>query len=417
VFWRALSTAAAFLLNILFARYYTASASGEVLYLFTLFAFVIQIVSFSLESGIGYYAAKNNMDDRQLIGFSIAWSFLSAGIAVALFVQVAVLFSLPVNYPLYYPAVYISGNMLVSFGNAYCYSRYRFVLPGIISLLINVLLIILLLSAEYSGWKTYFVPVYFSSFLLYGICLFAWIIFGFRVFPAFVFSSGNLRNIFRYSMQAFAGNILFLLMNRVDYFFVKKYCLPADLGNYIQVSKIAQLFFLLPSLIATVLFPVIAGGLKNAIASRVRIISVLILIGYSGLLLILLITGPWLFPWLYGKSFGNMYLPFVLLIPGILAISSLYPYTTYYSGVNRLRVNVIGAAIALIFIIAGDMVFIPEYGIRAAALVSSGGYILFHFYITLIFRREFDLSFKKLFLLNREEYLYIIRGLNGKHAG
>ncbi|MBA4166176.1 MAG: oligosaccharide flippase family protein, partial [Chitinophagaceae bacterium] len=342
---------------------------------------------------------------------SIGWSFISAIITVALFIPFSELFSLTIDFPLYYPAAYILGNMLISFGNAFCYSKYRFVLPGMVAGAINLLLILLLTGARHLHAEAYFIPVYFLSFLLHGSILFMLILIRFKKIPSFNFSRINLKSIFNYSLHAYAGNLLFLLMNRVDYLFVRKYCTPGDLGNYIQVSKAAQLFLILPSIISTVLFPVIAGGLKHAVATRVRTLSVMIIFVYSLALLLLLITGYWLFPFLYGGSFNKMYWPFVLLIPGILALSSLYPYNAYYSAIDKLMINIRGSFFAVLVIVAGDALLIPVYGIRAAALISSAGYVVYHAYVVSVFKKEHLLSFKELFILSRQEYLYILKGL------
>jgi len=406
--WRALSAGTAVVLNILFARYFAASESGRMFYLFTLFAFIIQVSSLSLESGMGYYAAKNDTDDRHLVGFSLAWSFLSTIVTIALFAPVAQLSSLKINYPLAYPACYLSGNMLIAFGNAFCYSKYRFVLPGIVAAMVNIFLIMLLLNVEYSGTKEYFISIYFYSFLVHGMLLFLFILLQNKILPSFSISSGNIKNIFRYSWYAFMGNMIFLFMCRVDYFFVKHYCSPGELGNYIQVSRISQVFFIFPSMVSSVLFPVIAVGLKPAIAERVRIISVLILILSSAALLVLAVTGRFLFPLFYGNSFDRMFMPYLLLMPGIMAISSLYPYTAYFSASNRLSVNIRGSFIALTVIVTGDALFIPVHGINAAALVSSAGYVVFQLYVLSVFSKESGVPYRKLFTLNRMECLYII---------
>lgn len=45
--------------------------------------------------------------------------------------------------------------------------------------------------------------------------------------------------------------------------------------------------------------------------------------------------------------------------------------------------------IALIVIVAGSFIFIPKYGINAAALVSSIGYICFQLYVLRQFKKEY----------------------------
>jgi O-antigen/teichoic acid export membrane protein len=80
----------------------------------------------------------------------------------------------------------------------------------------------------------------------------------------------------------------------------------------------------------------------------------------------------------------------------------------YFAGKNRLSVNLIGSIISLIIIIAGDVVLIPLYGIKAAAAVSSLGYIFYLFYSLYMFRKENESSVIDFFILKRSDMSYII---------
>ena len=42
---------------------------------------------------------------------------------------------------------------------------------------------------------------------------------------------------------------------------------------------------------------------------------------------------------------------------------------------------------AIVFIVGGDAILIPKYGIAAAAAVSSFGYIVYHIYVLYTFNR------------------------------
>jgi O-antigen/teichoic acid export membrane protein len=234
-----------------------------------------------------------------------------------------------------------------------------------------------------------FIPVYFYSFLVHGLLLF-FILFVVSKEEKFLLplSQRSVSKIFRYSAYAFVANILFLGFTRIDYFFIRHFASGEDLGNYIQVSKIAQLFFILPSMISTVLFPFIASGTQPHIKQNINQFSKRLLLLYAAACLLLAVSGYWLFPFVYGPSFDKMFIPFLLTIPGILAISGLYPYTAYYSGENRIMVNIRGSLYAFLFILGADILFIPKYGINAAALISSVGYFIYYCYVLMVFKKE-----------------------------
>ena len=66
-------------------------------------------------------------------------------------------------------------------------------------------------------------------------------------------------------LTALAANVVFFLVYKVDYMFVNysPVCTAADLGNYIQVSKLGQMMLIIPQIIASVVFPRTASGMTD----------------------------------------------------------------------------------------------------------------------------------------------------------
>ena len=126
--------------------------------------------------------------------------------------------------------------------------------------------------------------------------------------------------------------------------------------------------------------------------------------------------GNWLFPFVFGKSFEGMYKPFLFLVPGILSLSGLFVITAYYAGKNRMMVNIKGALLALIVVLIADRIFIPVYGINAAALISSIGYIIYQVYVLYIFKKEYHTAILDFFMVRisdwRDIKSSILRSLN-----
>ncbi len=396
VVWKALSLFFLFALNVLFARYYAAAATGYVFYFFTINAFLIQLLGFSLESGVAYYTARKSMREGRLINFSLTWTAIVTALTLALYYLYNYYNPGAIEYPIMYPIAFVAGNMLIAFGNAIYFSKYNFVIPNVFSLMINITLIIfLIVTNEFSRVEVpaSFIPIYFYSFLVHGLLLFLslFIVSKEEKFILKV-TSKNISKIFRYSSYAFIANILFLGLTRIDYFFIKYFCSAEDMGNYIQVSKIAQLFFILPAMISTVMFPFIAAGTKPEMTRQVKGFSSKLVLLYTFICLALGMSGYWLFPWIYGPSFANMFIPFLLIIPGIIAMSGMYPYTAYFSAEDRIIVNIRGSLFAFVFIVIADAVFIPTYGINAAALISSIGYFIYYCYVYLVFKKEMSVE-------------------------
>ena len=114
---------------------------------------------------------------------------------------------------------------------------------------------------------------------------------------------------------------------------------------------------------------------------------------------------------IYGEEeYFNLPEVFAILLPGIVALSTLSPFSAYYAGKDRIGVNIKGSLLALVVIVAGDLIFIPSGGIYAAAAVSSAGYIVYQLYVLITFVREYKLPLAGFFTLNRQD-LNLIRWL------
>ncbi|MBK8520662.1 MAG: polysaccharide biosynthesis C-terminal domain-containing protein [Chitinophagaceae bacterium] len=403
--WRGLYYVSAFVINILIARHFQASVSGAVYYISSIYALVLLLTSLSLESGIIYFSAKKEIPADRLFNFSITWSFM---IGVFTFLTVYLFFNkafeaIPPGLIILSAVLFITGNLLITYCSGFFYAANNFVLPNIIIIAGTLILIMLI---PYNGRsvipaindQNYFY-VYFSIFFVQGLCMAiaAWI----KFMPTFSFkilTAVQLQLLFRYCALAFAGNVIFFLLYRIDYFFVERYCTAAELGNYIQVSKLVHLFFILPTILASAVFPITAGGQKEAIVTLLTLLSRSIFLLYLLACAFLALTGKWLFPFVFGESFTAMYQPFLWLIPGILSLSGIFTLTAYFAGKNRVKVNIIGSVYALIVIVIGDILFIPQYGIVAAAMVSSAGYLVYQVYIIAVFKKEYQIAVADFFI-------------------
>ncbi|HTF30185.1 MAG TPA: polysaccharide biosynthesis C-terminal domain-containing protein, partial [Flavitalea sp.] len=76
-----------------------------------------------------------------------------------------------------------------------------------------------------------------------------------------------------------------------------------------------------------------------------------------------------------------MYLPFLILIPGIISLSTLTLVAAFNAGQGRVGVNLRGGLFSLLVIITGNVIFSERFGIYAAAAVSSIGYLSYQAYV------------------------------------
>jgi len=422
IFWRGLYYISAFIINILIARHFQASTSGSIYFIISVYSVAVLVSSLSLESGIIYFASKKQIPPAKLFSFSFLWSLFIGVVILLVMSKFAYTVSTTVSgtFLIISAVSFIGGNLLMTYCSGFFYANNNFMVPNVIFVMSTVFLA---LAIPYNGKslmpgidnENYFY-VYMYAYAGQGLLLALFVQMKYIKTGVLNFLSWQeFRLLFNYCSMAFLANIIHLLLYRVDYFFVEKYCDPVQLGNYIQVSKLVNLFFILPTILASVVFPVTASGQKTDIIHILTVLSRCIFTTYFLVCMVLAVAGESFFPFVFGASFAQMYHPFLCLIPGILALSGIFTITAYFAGINKIRHNIIGSLLALMVILAGDIIFIPRYGITAAALVSSAGYLVYQVYVIFIINKEFGTKLRDFFIFRFSDMTQIKNYFTAKY--
>lgn len=360
-----------FFINLVFVRIAGADISGDFFYLITLLSFITLLVSCSLESGITFYASKDK-GPAHFAPFIIVTSMLQIILSFSI-----VFFAVqnPTSLSWIYLLIFIISHILIANFTALYVSRKWFIPVNVIVLIVNLttlLFLWFLLKRDNPVGEAE--KIYIISFAAQAIAL---ILF-------FLIKSGNLqwklpavttiKKILNYSFLALAGNVSFFLVTRLDYVFVKEFSSSEALGNYIQVSKIGQMFILIPAMAASVIFPFAANSNENILA-RVQWLCRLMTVAITAGSIFIFLGGKWIFPWVFGKDFTLMYPAMLFYLPGIFSLCITSLLASFISGKGFIAINVMASCIALVIVIIGDIIFIPKYGINAAAAVSSLAYM------------------------------------------
>ncbi len=309
--------------------------------------------------------------------------------------------------------LFFSGMLLITFFSALLAGKKDFKTAFIIQSTGNAALILFLAADKYLGFSFFkgnsFIYWYFVLFFVEGLAVA--VLFIFRYTDKILAGRSlapDVKKLVGYSSVVFLSNVIYFLLYRIDYWFVEYYCDDKSLGNYVQVSKIGQLLITIPSTVSMVIFPYIAEKGKGGFLPELQLLSRVMLASFSIICLLAVLTGYWLFPFLLGHTFEQMYVPFLLLIPGILSLVSLYPYTFYYAGINMAKRNVTGSLVGLIIVVIADLLLIPRFGIKGAALASSIGYLCFQGYIMFWFKKDFHISLRQSFLLHSSDLARVL---------
>jgi len=287
----------------------------------------------------------------------------------------------------------VSGQSLAGYATAMYYTKENYFRPNFILGAIN-LVFVLLIPGKNEPTNAQeiqrIIYLYFTTFFVGGLAVYLSFIIQNMHAGSFGFPGKRQFNeFFRYSITALVANVIFFMVYRIDYFFVNSspVCTAADLGNYIQVSKLGQMMLVVPQIIASVVFPRTASGVdKSALNNTILVMARLLSQFYLIVFVLVAVVGNWIFVTVFGESFDKMQAPMLVMMPGIFALSVLSLLSAFFSGKGKVSVNVRGAILGLICMVVGDYLLVPRYGIIAAAAVSTLsysvnlGYSLLQFY-------------------------------------
>jgi len=418
IIWRGFYFFSVLLVNVFLSRYLKAAGSGNLYFTTIIFSFTQVLLSLGFEAGITFFASGQIIQRNKLVILAGLWS-IGAGVVMIGCTYFFFMLNKTVPEPdlwtfCLYSFLFVSGQALMNYLTAFYYTQENYFLPNFIMAIVNLGFVFIIpgkdaITTNIEIERIIF--LYFFVFLLSGILLFLSYILYNRKEGAIGFPvKKEVKQFLKYSLTALAANVIFFLVYRVDYLFVNSspVCTDADLGNYIQVSKLGQMMLILPQIVASVVFPRTASGiererLNNSIMVIARLFSQLFLCAF----IVVLFTGKYLFIKVFGPTFNNMQVPMLLIIPGIFSLSVLALLSAYFSGKGNLKVNVNGAILGLVVMIAGDFIFVPRYGIIAAAIISTISYTVNLGFSLYIFYKDYDINVVDFFKWRRSDYFWI----------
>jgi len=171
---------------------------------------------------------------------------------------------------------------------------------------------------------------------------------------------------------------------------------------YSLASTFGDIFFILPSSVVMVIFPKINvedKSKKESVAKYSRISLLAVLLLAMGVLLFIKLF----IELLYGQAFLPSVQPILLLLPGLIALSAATVLSQYFLSTGYPFKLTICWFLATVFNIILNFIYIPQYGMIAAALSSTITYLLvfaFHYYF---FHKETGMGFYDVFVPRRAE--------------
>lgn len=183
----------------------------------------------------------------------------------------------------------------------------------------------------------------------------------------------RLLDALRFGLRTHMSNVITFLNYRLALYLVSFMLGATAVGKYALSVQLAEVFWLVSSAAAMIVFPESAAAGRTPAQLQKMIeqvaLSVILITGTGALLAGLL--APLAIPWVFGKAYTGSVVPFVILLPGVVLWSYMSVISNSLAGMGCQGVNICGALLCLSINVVGDLMAIPRWGVQGAALAST----------------------------------------------
>ena len=185
---------------------------------------------------------------------------------------------------------------------------------------------------------------------------------------------GTLRKLLRFGLVGYFGSLTSFVNYRFDVLIVNLFAGVRQVGLYAVGVGLAEVVWYVANAAGIVLAPKVASSERTK-ADRMtesvcRVVTGLALV--AGFVLAAL--APFAIVLFFGEAFAESAWAVWLLLPGIVTFSVARVLSMYLLGRNQLKIDLLASACGLAVTLALDLLLIPRFGFRGAAVASSIAY-------------------------------------------
>lgn len=213
-----------------------------------------------------------------------------------------------------------------------------------------------------------------------------------RIRPRGHFEWQFARELLRYGLKSYLGNLSWMANARLDQFVMSAFVELQALGYYAVAVSYATVLFPLSGAFAMIVFPNVVGSERSLALDKIsRIFKLnLALSGASALVLGLL--APVLLPLLFGTEFYPSVGLARILLGGIVLLGCNYVLSDGLRGMGFPLLPSVAEALGFAVTVGGLLLLLPSLGILGAAWVSVFSYGMAFVVLSLAIRRSINLA-------------------------
>lgn len=402
--------------SIIVARWLGPEGKGIVSTLQTFLSFYFAVALLGLPSALTYYIASRKYPMERIISTFCSFVLLflyPLTLLLLLFspyLTTTFLKSIPLTLLIVSLSFSLLSTYLAPLGQSLIALRrfnYSFIIGSLALFLRLALLSLFLILFKWGVW---------------GVFASDWCLIPLNTFLAFYFLSDVIRlrhfipnlertilkDMLRYGLAVFLGNILWMVNTRFDVFVVNSFWGAGAVGLYMTGVNYTELMRIVPTSITSVLFPQVSSLPPEESRKLTSFLTRVCPLYYIPTVLFLYLLAPIVIPFFFGSSFVPSISVVPYLIPGIISWIYLSLLAHHLSGRGYPNYNLYSALAGSLFTLLLDFLLIPRWGIRGASVASSVAYSMTFIVDLHFFRKLEKVRLGEIFLPRRGDFVRLL---------
>ena len=406
--------------SIFSSRLLGPTGKGEYAIFLAAINLAVLVLGFGTESAVAYFVAKDKLSFQVLLNtifaFLIGVIILFAGIVLFNQAFSDNEFLLPKDKgDLYYQFVLLGcfiTTLLINFLLAVLSGKRMFgsvnlykIIRGVLNVSIFAVLFFVYHEDQFIDSGIVF-SIYFTISFIGLVILLFFFQRQIKLVRSWAFlSRKQLWEVFRWGTISYVAVLAQFLNYRVDFWFVDYYAGKTALGYYSLSTNLAQMFWLLPVAVATVIAPYTAAGKKGAMLEKTLMISRWVFAISVVLALATTSVSAFGISLLYSDVFLPAAKVLNILLIGVIPFCLTKVYAGFISGEGIHHQNMIASIAGLIATVILDFILIPKYGIEGAAWATSISFMITTAYVIYTIQSKYKVSIRNIIFLNQEDLM------------
>lgn len=368
-----------FLLLPIYTSHFSQEEIGSLSVYESLGRIIVVVISLYLDAAFTRYYYKVKTESPEMIAkffsthfwFSLFWGFLSC-LALNAFLQPGT-FALPDADKLVIPALLLSqvlGQLIIMLTSLWAANLYvkRLAIFNVLFSIITLILTLYFIMVSNYGWEYRLYALSITSFIQFILVLAIVVKSKLLVFS---FDKKIIKQSLRYSIPLIPNVLAGWISMFSDRIILSHYGQLDEVGIYSIAAQLSMVLYIVNDAITRIQGPLAMSGMTDDIATAKRKMVDFVYV-YLSVLVSIYILSASIVPIVVDTFFGDKYVEVVdifLILAWVYIISGIYRvFTSIVSFHNATWVISSGAIIQTVTNLISNIIFIPYYGMYAAAV-------------------------------------------------